>query len=221
MIKKEFIKNTNSGFIELKFYDEYILNSETIVVNNLAVLSKEITLFFFRYLESYNIQTCFFNESEQKNIILSNFEKVDINLKVINNADKKISEAFNISLLDKLNSPIFEFYHQNNLDYPLSEHHLTGLKMMNPDDSKNLIRMASKVNVVLKSFFHRRDFELAELNLSFGKVFDKYFILSSFLPDEISLIPVNNKGDINFIKITNTNIFNIYSNYKNLVLQNL
>lgn len=220
MIRKEYQKLNNSEFIELKFFDEFKLRKNVLQVSGLSEIARDLTLFFYKFFESYNVQTCFFTESEDKKLLLKNFDEVKIKIKVYNNSGKELSDYFGLEKFERLNSPIFEFYHLGVPDFPMNEHHLLALKLLSLDDAKNLIRQASKINVVLKSFFQRRELEVAELNIEFGKVDDKYLLLGSFLPEDLVLITDssnNSKERKVKFSITNKNIKDVYSNYKNLV----
>ncbi len=54
---------------------------------------------------------------------------------------------------------------------------------------KLINRICSKVNAVLKSFFERRNFCLAEVTLGFGKHEDKIFLVDDFTPRSLKIIP--------------------------------
>ena len=54
---------------------------------------------------------------------------------------------------------------------------------------KLIIRICSKINAVLKSFFERRNEILAEISCHFGKHEDKVLLIGDFSPASLKFFP--------------------------------
>ena len=69
-----------------------------------------------------------------------------------------------------LTVPIIEHHYKNpNLGNPLvNEFHIYSLGIAAPEQLRLMNRLASKTNVVLKSFFERRELKLLSMTLEFG-----------------------------------------------------
>jgi phosphoribosylaminoimidazole-succinocarboxamide synthase len=67
-----------------------------------------------------------------------------------------------------------------------------------PEELKLINRMASKVNVVLKSFFERRNLKLVDFTLEFGRQSGKILLGDEISPDTCRLwdTKTNKKFDV-------------------------
>jgi len=112
-------------------------------------------------------------------------------VKILNVADKRTAKIFNIKESEVLNLPVFEIHTGNGKDTLISESHLIAFDLCTVEQMKLINRICSKVNAVLKSFFERRGYILAEANCHFGKYDEKIFLVDDFTPKSLKIIPLN------------------------------
>ena len=81
-------------------------------------------------------------------------------------------------------NPTIEFSYKNDdLDDPLiNEYHIQALKLATLEEVDTIKKMAFKVNDVMKAFFAKRNVDLVDFKLEFGKTSDGTIVLA----DEIS-----------------------------------
>jgi phosphoribosylaminoimidazole-succinocarboxamide synthase len=179
---------------------------------NIAESLAKINSFFFDYLLQYNIPLPQLVSKTSTKLIHQNVSFFRLRLKVLNAFDKKNSRIFQKKEFDSLQIPIFEFYFGEELEHFVSESHLVAFEIADSSEIKMMLRIASKANVVLKSFFERRGFNLVEFNSFFGKFEDKVFLLGEFSPLGINIIPIQNDGNfLNPYKILTSKQFRRYT----------
>lgn len=93
-----------------------------------------------------------------------------------------------------LQVPVFENYLSADSNYQLNDHHVISFGILPLADFKMIGRIATKVNVILKSYFERRNLLLAQMSCTFGKSGDKVVLLGKFSPHSFKLLPKDDPG---------------------------
>jgi phosphoribosylaminoimidazole-succinocarboxamide synthase len=156
---------------------------------NIAESLAKINSFFFDYLLQYNIPLPQLISKTPTSFIHQQVSFIPLRLKILNAFDKKNSRIFQKKEFEQLQIPLFEFYLGDELQHFVSESHLLSFEIVDASEIKMMLRIASKANVVIKSFFERRNFNFTEFNSFFGKYEDKVFMLGDFSPIGLHIIP--------------------------------
>jgi phosphoribosylaminoimidazole-succinocarboxamide synthase len=176
-----------------EFSDSIHVNKKLIFRSkNIAENLAKINSFFFDYLLQYNIPLPQIINKSTSTFVHQPISFFPFRLKILNAFDKRNSRIFLKKEFDQLQIPLFEFYIGEELQHFVSESHLLSFEIADANEIKMMLRIASKANVVLKSFFERRNFNLVEFNSFFGKCDDKIFILGDFSPIGLHIIPNQN-----------------------------
>jgi len=151
-------------------------------------MSAKITAFFHEYLKEYHIPSSFEHATRENSVRVTSTEDLPIYFKVVNNSTEQLSSLFSLEKNVPLSVPIFESYLNGNSNFLLNEHHIISFNIVPITDFKLMGRIATKVNVILKSFFERRNLQLAEMVCTFGRCNDKIVLLGNFAPHTIKLL---------------------------------
>lgn len=142
-----------------------------------------ISSFLFKLLETYNIHNHFVQVLKPNDMLVKKLEIIPLKVVMRNAAAGGICKRYGLIEGETLSFPILELYFKDdkrsdsmvNMDYVCVFGYATHEEMRIID------KIARKINVVLKSFFDRRDLKLLDLKLEFGRHKDQIL-----LGDEIS-----------------------------------
>lgn len=137
-----------------------------------ATLANEISSYLFKYLTGFRIPTHFMDKVSSSEMLVKQLTMIPLEVRVHNVAAGEFCKRFGMKEGTELTVPIIEHYYKNpDLGNPLAnEFHIYSLGLATPEQLRAINRLASKTNVVLKSFFERRDLKLLSMNLEFGFV---------------------------------------------------
>jgi phosphoribosylaminoimidazole-succinocarboxamide synthase len=179
-------------FFVIEYFDFLSFNGDKKVkIKDLGEKFASINSFFFEYLKEYHIPAAFVRNHDKKSLQFIKYKKFPFSIKILNIIDKRTAKIFNKKEGDVLNLPVFEIHIGDNRDSLISESHLLTFDLCSMEDYKIINRICSKVNAVLKSFFERRGYLMAETSCSFGKFEDKIFVVDDFTPRSLKVLPIN------------------------------
>lgn len=186
-----FTPNSFPDTIRIKFTDEFQYDGKVKKFSGLADINSFCTTHFHKLLLSYNIPTAYIDSPSTHEIVFIKHQPLPLNVRIYNYSNKILNKIFNSKDETKLPSPIYEIYHINCPKYPLNEYHLLSFNLMSIDESRELIKLSSKINVIIKSFFERRGYDLLTLELEFGKNNSQLILTKIFTIDSFKLKPHN------------------------------
>lgn len=198
----------------LEYLDSYQVDGKKVKVKDLGKKVALISSFFFDYLKEYHIPTTFLRRDGENSLKFSTYKELAFRVKILNHADKRNAKIFGMKDGDELNLPVFEFHYGCGKESLISESHLISFDLCNTEDMKLITRICSKINAVLKSFFERRNENLAEVCCHFGKNDDKLFLIGDFSPASIKIYPKDDSGKwVNPYKLTTAAEVRKYSDH--------
>jgi len=189
--KKELLLDEKDYFV-IEYFDFLSINGDKKVkIKSLGEKFASINSFFFEYLKEYHIPAAFVKNNDKKSLKFIKYKKFPFSIKILNVVDKRTAKLFDKKEGELLNLPVFEIHLGDGKDTLISETHLLAFDLCTTEDFKIINRICSKVNAVLKSFFERRGYLMAETKCNFGKFDDKIFIVDDFTPRSLKVIPFN------------------------------
>lgn len=156
----------------LEFRDDFTAStSRKRKISGRAESNNAISSFLFEFLESYHVPTHFVKRLDSQHMLVHRLEMIPVRVLIRNVAAGKFCNYFNFKEGTVLDYPVIELYlKRGSSDEPfVNEHHLYALHHTIPSEMRTIERMASKINALLKSFFQRRNLQLVELNVEFGR----------------------------------------------------
>jgi phosphoribosylaminoimidazole-succinocarboxamide synthase len=216
-VGKKIYENLIPDTYLIHFENETEVNGKVKKVPGIGEINQHCAVHFFQLLNSYNIPSSFLMSKPKDEIVVQKYEKLPIQVKIFNHVDRNSSKIFNVKVNERLITPIFEFYYDSRSKNLINESHLLAFNIATLDESKLITRIASKVNAILKSYFDRRNYNLAELNLEFGKFQDRIYLTSTFGYENIKLIPKDDSVSLIITSITPRQIKESFINFQKLI----
>lgn len=149
-----------------------------------AAITNDICSFLFEYLQGFRIPTCFVEKKSATDMVVKPVTPLHLTTVVWNVAARPYSTRYGLKENSELLFPVIEHYYKKaSLGNPLvGEFHVYQLGLATPEQLRQMNRLASKANAVLRPFFERRNLKLVSMTLTFGVTGDEQVVIS----DEIS-----------------------------------
>lgn len=170
----------------------------------------------FEYLKSYNVPTYFMKKLDAKSMLVNKVNSIPIVVSIWNIATGELSKRFAFDEGKILEYPIVEMYYKNEkLKVPMiNEYHAYALGLSDRKEMGNILRIATKVNAVLKSFFDRKNYKLVNCQIEFGKFHNQILLADKINLDSLILWEVNEDSSFEKYDMKGSNM---KKNYKDLL----
>jgi phosphoribosylaminoimidazole-succinocarboxamide synthase len=140
--------------------------------SRLPTLRNRLSSYLFEYLRGFHVATHFVGEREGAEMLVKYAEPLPLQVKVFNAAEEGWTERFGPGATGRMEPPVVEHYLVASGGSPVwvNEYHLYAFNLLKPDEFRQVNRLASKVNAVLRGLSERRELFLAGVQLSFGRL---------------------------------------------------
>lgn len=161
-----------------------------------AEANNTISCALFDYLASYNVPTYLIKKIDGKSFSAKHVEMIPVSVSIWNIASSDLSKRFALDDGEVLEYPIVEMYYKNEkLKIPMiNEYHAYALGLCDRKEMGNILRIATKVNAILKSLFDRKNFKLVNFQIEFGRYHNQIILADKLNLDNITLWELNEKG---------------------------
>jgi len=142
-----------------------------ISTKELCALRNDISSYLFEYLNGFRIPSHFVSKLTDTEMMIKQTEYIPITVKVYNYANGTLVKRFSLKERIALEFPVIEHFYALSNGTPswVNEYHLYMLGVVTPEEFKQINRIASKTNAVLRGLCDRRHLVLADLQLGFGR----------------------------------------------------
>jgi phosphoribosylaminoimidazole-succinocarboxamide synthase len=177
----------------------------------------------FDYLKSYNVPTYFIKKLDAKSILANKINSIPIVVSIWNIATDELSKRFSFDEGKILEYPIVEMYYKNEkLKVPMiNEYHAYALGLSDRKEMSNILRIATKVNAVLKSFFDRKNYKLVNSQIEFGRFHNQIVLGDKINLDSMILWEVNKDGNFNKYDVRGSNMRKDYKELMDKLVKEL
>jgi phosphoribosylaminoimidazole-succinocarboxamide synthase len=166
------------------------------VTKGKGIVNNQISGFLFKLLESYHIPTHYLKELGDREMLVKKLEMVGVRVMVRNMAAGRLAKRFGVSEGMELECPLVEYYLKDgDWDDPMiNESHLISFGHANSEEMREIHRLASKCNAILKAFFRRRQLNLVDIRLEFGRYHGRIVVGDEISLDSCSFIRLEQTG---------------------------
>lgn len=180
-----------------------------------AEANNAICCTLFEYLGSYNVPTHYARKIDGRSFLAKRVEMIPIVVSIWNVASSELSKRFALEEGKLLEYPIVEMYFKNEkLKVPMiNEYHAYALGLCDRKEMGNILRIATKINAILKSFFDRKNLKLVNFQIEFGRHHNQIILADKLNLDNIMLWGINEEGGYDKFDIKGSNR---KKNYKEL-----
>jgi phosphoribosylaminoimidazole-succinocarboxamide synthase len=185
-----------------------------------AEINSSVSAHLFEYLESYNVPTHFIRKLDNYSFLAKKVEMIPIIISVYNISSKRLAERFGIEEGKVLEFPIVELYYKDeNKNLPMiNEYHAYAMGLCDRKDMSSILRIATKVNAVLKSFCDRRKLKLINFHLEFGRSHNQILLADEVSLNSMNLWLVNEDGEFEKLPEGNEKGIETYHDLKSRIL---
>ncbi len=173
----------NENELIQEFKDDFQISNAAkgINIKNRGEFYNQFSSHIFKLLSSYHIPTHFIKSHSENSMVVKKIEMIPVVVCMRNIAAGTLVKNFGLKKGKELECPLIEYYMKNdkNEDQIINEAHIISFGYATSDELKEMHRIASKVNVILKDFFRRRFFKLVDFRLEYGRYKDNRIIVGS------------------------------------------
>ncbi len=155
-----------------------------------GVLNNTISSLLFELLEKNGIKTHFVQKISDREMLVWKAERFDLEVVVRNITAGSICKRLGLKEGERLKKPIVEFFYKNDkLHDPLiCIDHALLLGIADKKALKDTVKIALKVNTILKRFFESHGLLLVDFKLEFGRLVDGTLaVIDEISPDTCRL----------------------------------
>lgn len=159
-------------------------------VEGKGVLNNTISSLMFKLLEEKGVKTHFIERVSEREMLVWKAERFDLEVVVRNITAGSICKRLGFKEGEKLEKPLLEFFYKNDqLHDPLiCVEHAILLRIADKKTLKDIVKMALKVNTILKKFFKSHGLLLVDFKLEFGRLPDGALaVIDEISPDTCRL----------------------------------
>jgi len=167
-------------------------------VKGKGAINAAISAYLFEYLSSYNVPNHFVRKLDATSLLVKKLEMVPIRLMIWNIATQSLAKRLGIKDGTILETPVLELYLKNHKlkNLMINDYHTYALGLCDRAEMNTIVRIGTKVNAVLKSFFARKKLNLAYFYLEFGRSSNQILLADEMSPDTFTVWEVTEEGKL-------------------------
>jgi phosphoribosylaminoimidazole-succinocarboxamide synthase len=157
---------------------------KTGTIANKGYVNNQVSAQLYNYLSSYNIRNHFIDIYADNAMAIHHLKMIPVEVVMRNIAAGSLLKKMKVKEGERLKTPLLEFYLKDDAknDPQLSKEDILADGLCSEEELTKISKLSVKINAVLRSFFERRNINLVDFKLEFGKNKDGKIILG----DEIS-----------------------------------
>ena len=196
---KKVIESDSADQLVQSFTDNIVSSDgkKSSKVRGKGSINNAIAVHLFDYLESYNVTTHFMTRLNEREMQVRKTDLYPITIQIYNLATPALKKRYVKNVKTELTLPIVEFYQgKDRLNDPINNVFTDqALEIASEDELRIMSRDGLKINALIKPFFERRNLDLTDVKLQFGKYRGRVILSSEITPDTCRLID-SETGDV-------------------------
>jgi phosphoribosylaminoimidazole-succinocarboxamide synthase len=154
-------------------------------IENKGILNNSITSTLFELLESKGIKTHFIKKIDDRQQLCKRVEIVPLEVIVRNVAAGSMAKRYGIAEGSELKTTVFELSYKNDeLGDPLiNDYHAVAMGLATFEELLEIYHLASEINDILKEVFLKKDINLIDFKLEFGRFNGEILLADEISPD--------------------------------------
>lgn len=154
-------------------------------IENKGILNNSITTTLFELLEKKGIKTHFIKKLSDREQLCKRVEIIPLEVIVRNVAAGSMAKRYGIEEGTKLQTTVFELSYKNDeLGDPLiNDYHAVAMGLATFEELLEIYHLASEINDVLKDLFLKKDINLIDFKVEFGRYNGEILLADEISPD--------------------------------------
>ncbi len=162
-------------------------------IENKGILNNSITTTIFELLEKKGIRTHFIKKLSDREQLCKRVEIIPLEVIVRNVAAGSMAKRYGIEEGTELQTTVFELSYKNDdLGDPLiNDYHAVAMGLATFEELLEIYHIASEINDVLKELFLKKDINLIDFKIEFGRLNGEILLADEISPDTCRFWDVN------------------------------
>ncbi|MBU3142405.1 phosphoribosylaminoimidazolesuccinocarboxamide synthase [Clostridium sp. CF012] len=154
-------------------------------IENKGILNNSITTALFELLEKKGIKTHFIKKLSDREQLCKRVEIIPLEVIVRNVAAGSMAKRYGLEEGTKLKTTVFELSYKNDeLGDPLiNDYHSVAMGLATFEELLEIYHLASEINDILKEVFLKKDINLIDFKLEFGRYNGEILLADEISPD--------------------------------------
>lgn len=186
---KDILKGDNDKTVIIRFRDDVTAGDgkKHAIIPGKGQVSREVSEFLFRLLETHGIPTHFISGRDETSFIAKKVQIILLEVVVRNIATGSLVRRLAIPEGTALSPPLVELFYKNDeLHDPLiCTEHVKLLKICDERTLQTATGLAMKANTLLSGFFSEKGLKLVDIKFEFGYDMDGNIVLADELGPDI------------------------------------
>ncbi|MCM8770324.1 MAG: phosphoribosylaminoimidazolesuccinocarboxamide synthase [Candidatus Omnitrophica bacterium] len=154
-----------------------------------GICNNRISAQLFQLLEEKGISTHFIKSLSEREMLVKKVEIIPVEVTIRNIVAGGMSKLLDLEEGIILDAPVLEYHYKNDkLHDPLvNEYHILALKIASLEELDAIKKISFMINQILKDFFAKKNLELVDFKLEFGRYKNKLVLADEISPDTCRL----------------------------------
>ncbi|MEE8359372.1 MAG: phosphoribosylaminoimidazolesuccinocarboxamide synthase [Candidatus Omnitrophota bacterium] len=150
-----------------------------------GVVNNKVSAKLFELLESKGIETHFVKLLNDREMLIKRLEILLIEVTIRNVVAGGMAKFLGMEEGIVLKEPVLEYHYKSDpLHDPLiNEYHIKTLGLASDNELRIISQRSFEINIIIKDFFAKRDIDLIDFKLEFGRHKDKVLLGDEISPD--------------------------------------
>ncbi len=159
------------------------------IIEKKGIMNNRISAKIFEYLESQGVPTHYERLLSDREVLVKKAQRIPLEVIIRNVTAGSLCRTFRLEEGQKLPCPILEYCYKNDAmsDPLVNEYHIRAFNFATDEELAQIKNYAFLINNLLTRFFLRRNLELIDFKLEFGKFKDKVILMDEISPDTCRL----------------------------------
>lgn len=164
--------------------------------HDLNVLRNEISSYLFEYIDGFHIPSHFVSKLSDTEMLIRQSDPLSVTVRVYNTGNGALVKRYGFKEGVVLDFPVIEHYYANGNKTStwVNEYHLFALGVLTPDEFKQVNRIATKTNAVLRGLCDRRQLMLADVRLEFSRCRGRIVLVDELSPVTCHFLDMTHNG---------------------------
>lgn len=156
---------------------------------NKGIINNKMTNIIFKYLADNGVENHLIKELSDRETLVKKVEIIPLEVIVRNVAAGSFSKKFGVKEGTPLLNPIVEFSYKNDElgDPMINNMQILAIGIAKKEDLDFISEEALKINELMKVFYNKRNINLIDFKIEFGRFEDKIILADEMSPDTCRL----------------------------------
>jgi len=154
-------------------------------IQSKGIVNNKISSKMFEMLEKNDVPTHFVKMLSEREMLVKKVDIVPVEVTIRNIVAGGMAKSFGLEEGIILDAPVLEYHYKNDaLHDPLfNDYHIQAMKLAHVDEMSTIKELSFKINILLREFFDKKNIDLVDFKLEFGRHKGEVLLADEISPD--------------------------------------